>query len=118
MDKVPSSSGYDLIAVADQSFAYFWPISQTLLYRELDRLSHLGWVTATRVIQTRAPSKWTYQARQLHKRGIPGAPPHSRQRQEVAHWYPASNLRRAAGKPFALFPAPACMSCPQRVNLT
>jgi PadR family transcriptional regulator, regulatory protein AphA len=61
VDKVPNSSGYDLLAVADRSFAYFWPISQTLLYRELDRLSRLGWVTATRVLQTRAPSKWTYQ---------------------------------------------------------
>jgi DNA-binding PadR family transcriptional regulator len=61
VDKVPGSSGYDLLAVADRSFTYFWPISQTLLYRELDRLSRLGWVTATRVIQTRAPSKWTYQ---------------------------------------------------------
>ena len=61
VDKVPNSSGYDLLAVAERSLAYFWPISQTLLYRELDRLSHLNWVAATRVIQTRAPSKWTYQ---------------------------------------------------------
>jgi PadR family transcriptional regulator AphA len=60
VDKVPNSSGYDLVGVAGPSFAYFWPISQTLLYRELDRLTGLGWLTATRVEQTRVPSKWTY----------------------------------------------------------
>jgi DNA-binding PadR family transcriptional regulator len=59
VDKVPNSSRYELLGVADRSFAYFWPISQTLLYRELDRLTRLGWLTATRVIQTRA-----------HERGV------------------------------------------------
>jgi PadR family transcriptional regulator, regulatory protein AphA len=60
VDKVPSASGYELVAVAGRSFAHFWPISQTLLYRELDRLANLGWVAATRVEQLHAPSKWTY----------------------------------------------------------
>jgi PadR family transcriptional regulator AphA len=60
IDKVPGASGYELVAVADRSFAHFWPISQTLLYRELDRLTGLGWVAATRVEQLHAPSKWTY----------------------------------------------------------
>ena len=46
--------------MAGRSFAHFWPISQTLLYRELDRLTGLGWVAATRVEQLHAPSKWTY----------------------------------------------------------
>ena len=32
VDKLPGSSGYELGAVADRSFAHFWPISQTLLY--------------------------------------------------------------------------------------
>jgi DNA-binding PadR family transcriptional regulator len=61
IDKVPGASGYELVAVAGRSFAHFWPISQTLLYRELDRLTGLGWVAATRVEQLHAPSKWTYQ---------------------------------------------------------
>jgi PadR family transcriptional regulator AphA len=61
IDKVPGASGYELVAVAGRSFAHFWPISQTLLYRELDRLTGLGWVAATRVEQRHAPSKWTYQ---------------------------------------------------------
>ena len=60
VDKLPGSSGYDLVAVADRSFAQFWPISQTLLYRELNRLTDLGWVTATRVEQARSPSKRVY----------------------------------------------------------
>jgi PadR family transcriptional regulator, regulatory protein AphA len=61
IDKVPGASGYELVAVAGRSFAHFWPISQTLLYRELDRLTGLGWVSAARVEQLHAPSKWTYQ---------------------------------------------------------
>ena len=60
VDKIPDSSGYDLAAVAGRSLAHFWPISQTLLYRELDRLTDLEWVEATRVEQFRAPGKWTY----------------------------------------------------------
>jgi PadR family transcriptional regulator AphA len=60
IDKVPGASGYELVTVAGRSFAHFWPVSQTLLYRELDRLTGLGWVAATRVEQLHAPSKWTY----------------------------------------------------------
>ena len=60
IDKVPGASGYELVAVAGRSFAHFWPISQTLLYRELDRLTGLGWVAGTRVEQLHAPSKWAY----------------------------------------------------------
>jgi PadR family transcriptional regulator AphA len=60
IDKVSGASGYELVAVAGRSFAHFWPISQTLLYRELDRLTGLGWITGTRVEQLHAPSKWTY----------------------------------------------------------
>jgi DNA-binding PadR family transcriptional regulator len=60
IDKVPGASGYELVAVAGRSFAHFWPISQTLLYRELDRLTGLGWVAGTRVEQLHAPAKWTY----------------------------------------------------------
>jgi DNA-binding PadR family transcriptional regulator len=62
VDKVPDSSGYDLAAVASVSLAYFWPVSRTLLYRELDRLTGLEWVGASRVEQTHAPNKVTYRA--------------------------------------------------------
>ena len=62
VDKVPDSSGYDLASVASISLALFWPVSRTLLYRELDRLTELRWVDASRVEQTHAPSKWTYRA--------------------------------------------------------
>jgi PadR family transcriptional regulator, regulatory protein AphA len=61
VDKLPGSSGYELVGVAANSLAYFWPVSRTLLYRELARLSAMGWVQPTRVEQTHAPSKWTYQ---------------------------------------------------------
>lgn len=72
VDKLPGSSGYDLVAVAGQSFARFWPISQTLLYRELDRLTKLGWVTATRVEQLHAPGKWTYHITEDGRRALDG----------------------------------------------
>ena len=62
VDKVPDSSGYDLAAVASLSFAYFWPLSRTMLYRELRRLTKLGWVEASRIEQRHAPDKWTYRA--------------------------------------------------------
>jgi DNA-binding PadR family transcriptional regulator len=70
VDKVPGSSGYDLVAIAERSFAHFWPISQTLLYRELDRLTDLGWVTQTRVEQIRAPGKWTYKTTSEGQRAL------------------------------------------------
>lgn len=70
VDKLPDSSGYDLAAVAGRSFAYFWPISQTLLYRELERLADLGWVAATRVEQLRAPGKWTYRTTAAGQRAL------------------------------------------------
>ena len=70
IDKVPSASGYELVAVAGRSFAHFWPISQTLLYRELDRLTNLGWVAGTRVEQLHAPSKWTYQTTAAGRRAL------------------------------------------------
>ena len=70
IDKVPGSSGYDLVGVAGRSFAHFWPISQTLLYRELDRLTGLGWVAATRVEQVHAPGKWTYRITTAGQRAL------------------------------------------------
>lgn len=70
VDKVPGSSGYELAALAARSFAHFWPISQTLLYRELERLAGLGWVAATRVEQMRTPTKWTYQTTVVGQRAL------------------------------------------------
>jgi PadR family transcriptional regulator, regulatory protein AphA len=70
IDKVPGASGYDLVAVAGRLFAHFWPISQTLLYRELDRLTGLGWVAATRVEQVHVPGKWTYRSTTAGRRAL------------------------------------------------
>lgn len=68
VDKLPRSSGYDLVAVAQQSLDRFWPISQTLLYRELQRLANLGWVNATRVAGRRLPSKTVYETTPVGQR--------------------------------------------------
>jgi DNA-binding PadR family transcriptional regulator len=70
VDKVPDSSGYDLAAVASSSLDYFWPLSRTLLYRELERLADLGWVTPSRVDQSNAPTKWTYRATTVGRRAL------------------------------------------------
>lgn len=56
LEKEPRS-GYDLSAFADRSVAYFWPISRTLVYRELARLERLGLVRGTAVAQERLPNK-------------------------------------------------------------
>jgi DNA-binding PadR family transcriptional regulator len=72
VDNVPGSSGYDLVAVVGRSFAHFWPTSQTLLFRELDRLRDLGWVAATRVEQTRASGKWIYRITADGRRALTG----------------------------------------------
>jgi PadR family transcriptional regulator, regulatory protein AphA len=72
IDKVPGASGYELAGVAVRSFAHFWPISQTLLYRELDRLTGLGWVAATRVEQLHAPSKWSYRTTTTGRQALAG----------------------------------------------
>jgi len=72
VDKVSGASGYELTAVARRSFAHFWPISQTLLYRELERLTGLGWVTATAVDQPRAPRKVTYRTTHAGEEALAG----------------------------------------------
>lgn len=56
IDKQPAS-GYELAALADRALGYFWPISRTLVYRELERLEGLGWARAVEVSQARLPDK-------------------------------------------------------------
>ncbi len=72
VDKLPGSSGYELVAVANRSFAHFWPISQTLLYKELNRLAELGWVVASRVEQARSPTKSVYRSTPSGREALAG----------------------------------------------
>ena len=55
------ASGYELVAFADRSIAYFWSIPRSQLYRELARLEKLGLIAGTRVSQTSAPDKRVYE---------------------------------------------------------
>ncbi|MDQ3306932.1 MAG: PadR family transcriptional regulator [Actinomycetota bacterium] len=55
------ASGYDLVAFADRSIAYFWPIPRSRLYRDLARLEELGLVAGTHVPQKSAPDKRVYE---------------------------------------------------------
>ncbi len=63
-------SGYDLVAFADRSIAYFWPISRSLIYRELGRLEELGLLTATEVAQRKLPDKKVYSMTEQGKQAL------------------------------------------------
>ncbi|HEY6424282.1 MAG TPA: PadR family transcriptional regulator [Pseudonocardiaceae bacterium] len=60
VDKKPGASGHELARLAERSLAYFWPISRTLLYREIRRLEERGWVRGTEVRQERLPDRRSY----------------------------------------------------------
>lgn len=55
-----NASGYDLAALADRSLAFFWPVSRTMIYRELHRLAELGLLTSLDVPQSGVPDKRVY----------------------------------------------------------
>ena len=54
-------SGYDLVAFAERSVAYFWPITRSQVYTELARLEALGYASSTAVAQERYPDKRVYE---------------------------------------------------------
>jgi PadR family transcriptional regulator AphA len=58
---IRATSGYELVAFADRSIAYFWSIPRSQLYRELGRLEGLGLIAGTHVPQTSAPDKRVYE---------------------------------------------------------
>lgn len=53
-------SGYDIVAFAERSVSFFWPLSRSQLYSELSRLEELGWAGGTTVEQDRYPNKRVY----------------------------------------------------------
>jgi DNA-binding PadR family transcriptional regulator len=55
------ASGYELVAFADRSIAYFWSIPRSQLYRELTRLEEIGFISGTHVTQTSAPDKRVFE---------------------------------------------------------
>lgn len=54
-------SGYDIVAFAERSVSFFWPLSRSQLYAELTHLEELGWATGTVVEQDRYPNKRVYE---------------------------------------------------------
>ncbi len=54
-------SGYDIVAFAERSVSFFWPLSRSQLYAELTRLEELGWASGTVVEQDRYPNKRVYE---------------------------------------------------------
>lgn len=50
-------SGYDLNAFAERTIGYFWPLSRSVIYKELARLEGLGYVSGSTVVQDRLPDK-------------------------------------------------------------
>lgn len=60
IDRKPGLSGHELARLAERSLAQFWPISRTLLYREIRRLEDLDWVVGTSIRQERLPDRCNY----------------------------------------------------------
>ena len=54
-------SGHRLSSTADRSIAHFWSIPRSLVYRELVRLEHLGYLSATDIAQPKLPDKREYE---------------------------------------------------------
>lgn len=54
-------SGYDIVAFAERSVSFFWPLSRSQLYAELTRLEELGWASGTAIEQDRYPNKRVYE---------------------------------------------------------
>lgn len=54
-------SGYDIVAFAERSVSFFWPLSRSQLYTELSRLEEMGWASGTAVEQDRYPNKRVYE---------------------------------------------------------
>lgn len=50
-------TGYELMEVFRDSLNYFWTVQTSQLYRELQTLKELGWVTDTPVEQSGKPDK-------------------------------------------------------------
>ncbi|MBK8021407.1 MAG: PadR family transcriptional regulator [Chloroflexi bacterium] len=59
--QVMPMTGYDLKTRAfDQSVAHFWSAVQQQIYRELEKMEGLGWVTCTVELQTERPPRKVY----------------------------------------------------------
>ncbi len=54
-------TGYELKTQAfDTTIAYFWPVTQQQIYRELEKILELGWVNDELVIQHDKPNRRVY----------------------------------------------------------
>jgi DNA-binding PadR family transcriptional regulator len=53
-------SGYDLKKIFDTSIRHFWPADQSQIYRTLNRMKALGWVTVETVEQENRPDRKDY----------------------------------------------------------
>ncbi|MDY6896630.1 MAG: PadR family transcriptional regulator [Cyanobacteriota bacterium] len=59
-----SCSGYDLAKQFDGSLGFFWQASHQQIYRELSKLSKLGWITSEIIVQEGRPDKKNYRVTQ------------------------------------------------------
>ena len=55
-----SMTGYDLDKFFKNSLNYFWQAKTSQIYRELNAMEDLGWLTSQRVIQEEKPNKKVY----------------------------------------------------------
>ena len=50
-------TGYEIKTIFQQSLNYFWTVQTSQIYRELQSLEKVGWVTSTHVTQKGKPDK-------------------------------------------------------------
>ena len=67
---IAAMSGYEAARAAQGSIAYFWPISKTHVYSELNRLEALGWARSDEVRQESLPDKRVYEITPAGERAL------------------------------------------------
>lgn len=53
-------TGYDLDKTFKDSLYYFWPAQTSQIYRELNEMERLGWLTSEIIFQTDKPNRKLY----------------------------------------------------------
>ena len=53
-------TGYELNAAFKESLSFFWKAHTSQIYRELNSMERLGWLTSERIYQTEKPNKRLY----------------------------------------------------------
>ena len=84
-----SKTGYEVMTVFRDSLNHFWTAQTSQIYRELQAMNRLGWISETRVPQTGKPDKNVFSI-------TPAG------HEELLRWLRANNLPAGFRNPFLL----------------